>query len=135
MAKAPEIAEKMGLPQADIEVFFAFNSAEITPESMKTIVVMGQALADPQLAGQRFIIGGHTDRKGRAAVNLSVSKRRADAVRKFVIEHYKIEPNRLIARGYGSSRLKNPAQPQADENRRVQIINWTRMVASAKPAR
>ena len=135
MAKAPEIAEKMGLPQADIEVYFRFNSAEISPEAMNTLTVMGQALSDPQLAGQRFIIGGHTDGKGRPDFNLNLSRRRAEAVRKFVIEHYKIEPARLIARGYGKSRLKNTSMPAADENRRVQIINWTRMTASAKPAR
>jgi OmpA-OmpF porin, OOP family len=135
MAKAPEIAEKMDLPRADIEVFFAFNSAEITPEAMNTLVVMGQALADPRLAGQRFIIGGHTDGKGRPEFNLALSKRRAEAVRKFIIEHYRIEPVRLIARGFGKSQLKNPGAPTADENRRVQVINWTRMVASAKPSR
>ena len=127
MAKAPEIAEKMGLPTADIEVFFGFNSADVTPEAMSTLVVMGQALADPRLAGQRFIIGGHSDGKGRPALNLALSKRRADAVRKFIIEHYQIAPNRLIARGYGQSQLKNAGMPLSDENRRVQIINWTRM--------
>lgn len=135
MAKAPEIAEKMNLPRTDIEVFFPFNSADITPEAMTTLTVMGQALSDPQLAGQRFLIGGHTDGKGRPDFNLNLSKRRADNVRKFIIEHYKIEPARLIARGYGKSRLKNAAMPSADENRRVQVINVTRMTAAARPGR
>jgi outer membrane protein OmpA-like peptidoglycan-associated protein len=131
MAKAPEIAEKMGLPRADIEVYFDFNSAAISPQAMSTLTIMGQALTDPQLAGQRFIIGGHTDGKGRADFNLNLSRRRAEAVRKFVIEHYKIEPSRLIARGYGKAQPKNATMPLADENRRVQIINWTRMTTTA----
>ena len=130
LAKAPEMAEKMDLPRADIEVFFDFNSAAITPQAMTTLVVMGQALSDPQLAGQRFVIAGHTDGKGRPRVNLNLSRRRAEAVRQFVIEQYKIEPARLIARGFGSSKPKNLAAPQAEENRRVQIINWTPMLAS-----
>jgi flagellar motor protein MotB len=48
---------------------------------------------------------------------------RADAVRRYLIANFGIAENRLVARGFGSQRLKNPQQPLADENRRVQIVN------------
>ena len=129
MQRAPEIADKMQLPRADLEIYFDFDRADITSQSMELLATLGKALADPQLAGSKFIIGGHTDGQGRADYNLALSQRRAEAVRKFVIEHFRIDPNNLIARGYGKQRLKNPRNPLADENRRVQIINWTSQAA------
>ena len=40
-----------------------------------------------------------------------------------------MEPSRLIAKGYGKGQYRNTTQPDAVENRRVQIINWTNKVA------
>lgn len=129
MAKAPEIAKAMNLPSVDLEVYFDYDSADITSQAMTILGTLGQALADPQLKGGKFVIAGHTDGKGRADYNQVLSQRRADAVRKFLIDQFKIEPANLVARGFGKSRLKNPAEPLADENRRVQIINWTSQAA------
>ena len=130
MVRAPEIADKMNLPRADLEVFFNFDSAEVTAQAMELLQTLGQALADPRLAGSKFVIAGHTDGRGTVAYNLALSQRRAEAVRKFVIENFQIDPSNLVARGFGKQRLKNPRVPLADENRRVQIINWTSQAAA-----
>lgn len=124
-ARAPDIAKEKNLPTVDLEVFFEYDSAAITPQATTTLVTLGQALADPQLADKRFVIAGHTDGKGAADYNLDLSQRRAEAVRQFVIEQFKLDPNNLVARGFGKQKLKNPRRPLASENRRVQIINWT----------
>lgn len=125
MARAPEIASEKGLPTVDIEVLFAYDSHEVSPPAAESLMNLGRALADPRLAGQKFVIAGHTDAKGAAHYNLGLSERRAQAVRGFLIEHFKLAPESLIARGFGESRLKNPRNPLGPENRRVQIINWT----------
>ncbi|MGE0699103.1 MAG: OmpA family protein [Hyphomicrobiaceae bacterium] len=125
MARAPEIAARQGLPTVDIEVQFAYDSSEVTPAAAENLMSLGRALADPRLAGQKFVIAGHTDARGTVAYNLALSERRAQAVRGFLVEHFKIEPDNLLARGFGKSRLKNPRQPLGAENRRVQIINFT----------
>lgn len=125
MARAPEIARERGLPTVDIEVLFAYDSNEISPAAAESLKSLGGALADPRLAGQKFVIAGHTDAKGAATYNLGLSGRRAQAVRTFLIEQFKIAPDNLIARGFGETRLKNPRNPLGPENRRVQIINWT----------
>jgi outer membrane protein OmpA-like peptidoglycan-associated protein len=135
MAKAPEMAEKMKLPTTDLEVFFAFDSADLTPQGTELLDMLGEAMADQRLADQKFVIAGHTDAKGRADYNLALSQRRAEAVRQYVIDKHGIDPANLIARGFGRSRLKNPRMPFADENRRVQIINWTSMVEPPTAAR
>lgn len=134
VSRAPEMADKLKLPSAEIEIYFEFNSAEIMPDARVALDTLGAAFADPRLAGQRFVIAGHTDAKGRADYNLALSQRRAEAVRKYVVDNFKISPNNLIARGFGRQQLKNRGNPLADENRRVQIINWTSQ-SIAQPSR
>ena len=57
----------------------------------------------------------------RAAQGLS--ERRADAVKQFLSEKYGIAPSNLVTVGYGQSQLKDPTNPFAHENRRVQVTN------------
>ena len=135
MSRAPQVAREKGLPTVDIEVLFAYDSSEITPVAAESLMSLGRALADPRLAGQRFVIAGHTDARGARSYNVSLSDRRAQAVRAFLIEHFKIAPENLVARGFGESQLKNPRNPLAPENRRVQVINWTAQTARPGPAR
>lgn len=135
MAKAPDTAAKLKLPSADIEVLFDFDSAVVTPKAMELLDTLGEAMADERLKGQKFVIAGHTDGRGRADYNFALSQRRAEAVRQYVIEKFGIEAGNLIARGFGASRLKTTRAPLADENRRVQIINWTSQVAASRVRR
>lgn len=123
----PEVAVKSAdrgqLPSVDLEVFFEFNSSKITEPATAVLTTLARALRDERLEASTFLIAGHTDAKGRAAYNLRLSQMRADAVRRYLIANFGIAENRLVARGFGSQRLKNPQQPLADENRRVQIVN------------
>jgi len=125
MDKAAEMARRQQLPTADLEVYFPFNGSAITPEAVATLRLLGEALSDPRFRSSRFIIAGHTDGRGGVAYNLALSQARAVAVRRWLIDTYKLEPQNLTARGFGKSQLKNRANPLADENRRVQVINWT----------
>jgi outer membrane protein OmpA-like peptidoglycan-associated protein len=127
---AIEQAERKQLPSVDLEVLFEFDSARMTPAAVEALTPLGHALSDPRLADGQFLIAGHTDGKGRASYNQELSQRRADAVREFLIANFKIDGGRLVAKGFGESRLKNPQQPRAAENRRVQIVNLTSAAAS-----
>ena len=46
-------------------------------------------------------------------------------MKQFLSEKYGIEASNLVTVGYGLSHLKNPANPFAGENRRVQVTNAT----------
>lgn len=124
-AKAAAAAERDQSPAVDLEIYFEFASAKLTPQAEAMLVLLGRTLTDPRLADRVFIIGGFTDAKGKADYNLRLSQQRAEAVREFLVTEFKIEPSRLVARGYGSTQLKNTTRRDADENRRVRIINWT----------
>jgi outer membrane protein OmpA-like peptidoglycan-associated protein len=123
--KLAEISKQPGYKSIDIEVYFDFDSAEITLRAAKTLVPLGKALADARLKGQTFLIAGHTDGKGGADYNQRLSERRALKIREFLASAFSLEAAKLIAIGYGKEELKLPHDPYAGENRRVQIGNLT----------
>ena len=110
-------------PSIDIEIDFAYNSAEIGREASPGVTTLGQALSSPQLASSTFVLAGYTDAKGSDPFNQDLSERRAESVKTYLIEHYKLPAANLISVGYGKTMLKNTKNPFAAENRRVQVIN------------
>jgi outer membrane protein OmpA-like peptidoglycan-associated protein len=110
-------------PNIDLEITFEYDSANITPRALPTLHSLGRALANNELNGATFLIGGHTDGAGGEAYNQGLSERRAEAVKGFLTKNFKLSPEQLLAIGFGKSRLKNPDSPLAGENRRVQIVN------------
>ena len=69
------------------------------------------------------MLSGHTDAKGSDDYNQKLSERRAEAVKKYLVEKLKLSPDNLTTAGYGRRDLKNKDNPFAAENRRVQIVN------------
>ena len=118
------LSEQLGqLAQFTIAIQFDFDSARIRPDSFRAIGLMADALYHPYLQGYRFLIVGHTDGKGDRAYNLKLSQQRADAIREALINPFGIAPARVEAVGLGEEQLLNRANPEAAENRRVQLIN------------
>lgn len=110
-------------PNIDLEINFDFDSAVINARARPLAVELGRALVDPQLKGAVCLVGGHTDGRGSDAYNLDLSQRRAEAIKAFLVDTFRIPAANLIAVGYGMERLKNPGNRFADENRRVQVVN------------
>ena len=113
------------MPQKDLEINFDFNSDTISSAATPVLKNLGTALASGSIKGVSILIGGHTDRKGRADYNQSLSERRAQAIARYLVEQHGIDRARLETVGYGFRKLKLPKQPFADANRRVQIVNIT----------
>lgn len=112
-----------GLGQLDLTVQFALNSDAIETASFALLINLGQAIADPRMGSQRVLIAGHTDARGTDEHNMLLSQRRAAAVKLFLSSVKPEISGRLEAIGFGESRLKNQSEPEAAENRRVQIVN------------
>jgi outer membrane protein OmpA-like peptidoglycan-associated protein len=110
-------------PSIDLEINFDFNSAVLSPKAIPLAVGLGRALVNPQLSGVVFLVGGHTDAKGGDTYNLDLSRRRAETIKAFLVESFGVPATNLIAVGFGKEHLKNPSNPFADENRRVQVVN------------
>lgn len=69
------------------------------------------------------MVAGHTDAAGGEAYNQELSERRADAIKRYLVNKYGIGSADLVTVGYGKSKLKDPNQPMAEVNRRVQVVN------------
>ena len=67
-------------------------------------------------------IAGHTDSRGDAQANLSLSQKRAESVRNYLVERG-ITASRLTARGYGEYEpiASNDTAGGREENRRVEF--------------
>jgi OmpA-OmpF porin, OOP family len=123
MNRAP-LYEQLGqLAQLTIAIQFDFNSARIRPDSFRAVGLMADALYHPYLQGYRFLIVGHTDAKGNREYNLKLSQQRADAIRAALTNPFGISPSRIEAVGLGEEQLLKPGNPEAAENRRVQLIH------------
>ncbi len=119
-----QIAEIVkGKPKIDLEIFFDYNSDLIGPKAVVAVNALGEALIKPGLKGSTFVLNGHTDAAGSPEYNLGLSHRRAQSVRRYLIETYRIAPDTLIVAGFGKERLKLPQQPLSGENRRVEVVN------------
>jgi outer membrane protein OmpA-like peptidoglycan-associated protein len=110
-------------PKVDLDINFDYNSAAVTAKVAPQLKNLGKALTSAELAGSVFMLGGHTDAKGSDLYNQGLSERRAETVKRFLIENYHIPAANLVSAGYGKQGLKNPADPFAAENRRVQVSN------------
>jgi len=111
------------LPQIDIIVYFAYDSAEILPQAEPELQKLGSALAQDEFKGRSFVIAGHADGKGAPGYNRALSERRAEAVKRYLREKFHLGAEQLMTVGYGSEQLKNADDPNAEENRRVQVVN------------
>lgn len=110
-------------PSIDLEIYFDFNSSEISSRAVPDLTNLGRALGNAELQGGVYLIGGHTDAKGGEDYNQRLSERRAQSVKDFLVGKFRISSDTLVTAGYGKEDLKNTSDPFAAENRRVQITN------------
>ncbi len=119
-------------PNIDLEITFDYNSANISTKSLPSVQALGKALTNPDLKGSTFVVAGHTDAAGGEAYNQDLSERRADSIKRYLTGKYSIAAADLVTVGYGKSKLKDPANPLAEMNRRVQVVNMANKNTAAK---
>lgn len=71
-----------------------------------------------------LIIEGHTDNVGGAQFNLELSRKRAEAVKRWLVDKAGISEVRLTTVGYGLSRpiADNSTEEGRAKNRRVELV-------------
>jgi outer membrane protein OmpA-like peptidoglycan-associated protein len=120
-AAAAVAAVEASRPSAlSLPVPFAFDSADILPSAKPQLdaIAAGIRMLSP---AQRVVIEGHTDAVGSESYNESLSQRRAQSVRHYLVTAHGIEPSRLAAVGLGETSPLPGRGPTAGENRRVQF--------------
>ena len=131
MGERDQIAElAASKPNIDLEIQFDYNSANIAKTSMGSVQALGKALSDPSLKGSTFVVAGHTDAIGSDPFNQDLSERRADTIKKYLVQNYGLNGSDLVTVGYGKTKLKNAADPSDGVNRRVQVVNMDTKTAA-----
>ncbi len=119
-------------PNIDLTITFNYNSADVSAKSLPEVQKLGRALTNPDLKGSTFLLAGHTDAAGSDNYNQDLSERRADSIKRYLMENFHIAPADLVTVGYGKSKLKDPSQPLAEVNRRVQVVNMENKTTASK---
>jgi len=122
-------------PKIDLEINFDYNSADISAKSLPSVQALGRALTNNDLKGSTFVVAGHTDAAGGEGYNQDLSERRADAIKRYLVDKYGINGTDLVTVGYGKSKLKDPSQPVAEVNRRVQVVNMENKATASNAAK
>lgn len=117
-------------PKIDLEIQFDYNSADIAKTSVASVQALGKALADPALKGSTFVVAGHTDAIGGEEYNQGLSERRADTIKKYLVQNYGLNGNDLVTVGYGKTKLKDAVNGADPINRRVQVVNMDTKTAA-----
>ncbi|MCG6883591.1 MAG: OmpA family protein [Silicimonas sp.] len=106
---------------------FRTGSAVIEAEEARELSDLGTLIVDyiSERPNEIFLIEGHTDAVGNAAMNLALSDRRAESVALALTEYFDVPPENLVVQGYGESDLKIRTLDAERANRRAAVRRIT----------
>lgn len=105
-----------------LKVQFDTGKSLIKKQYYDELKTVGDALNEQK--NLKGIIEGHTDSVGSAKLNQQLSQRRANAVREYIVKNFKVDRQRLVAKGYGASRpiADNATAEGREQNRRIEAV-------------
>jgi outer membrane protein OmpA-like peptidoglycan-associated protein len=111
-------------PSINIQsINFAFGSADIPRSEYRKVRQIARAME--QLLNRRrravFLIEGHTDAVGSAASNQILSERRAESLKRLLVQEFGIPSRALETVGYGEDYLLVQTLSEEWRNRRVTL--------------
>jgi len=111
-------------PKVGALILFDYNSDQIKMDSLPLLQEFAKAFQHEALKDAVFVVAGHTDSKGSEVYNLNLSKRRAEAIKTFLVAQYQIDSNRLFIKPYGERKPleSNDTDAGRAQNRRVEFI-------------
>ena len=118
----PEVTAEVQKRLNDYARTILFNTGKSTLSPETTSVFVDIIGILNEYPNSKFTVEGHTDSVGSSATNQSLSEKRANSVRDFLIERG-VDASRLTAVGYGEDRpiADNKTKAGRKENRRTEI--------------
>jgi OOP family OmpA-OmpF porin len=107
---------------AILNIHFDFDKADIKSQYHSELKIDGDFLKEfPESTGE---ISGHTDSIGSEEYNQKLSERRANNVKKYLVENFGVNASRISAKGYGESNPidSNKTTEGRAKNRRIEAI-------------
>ncbi|MCM2323770.1 MAG: OmpA family protein [Oligoflexia bacterium] len=103
-------------------ILFVFDSDQMTGDYERALDTLFDEIK--KLRHYReIVIEGHTDSRGHALYNLALSQKRAQAIKRYLVDKYRMDPKTLTALGFGANRpVANNGNYQGRQaNRRVEF--------------
>ena len=118
-AEETDLEVRVELPA---DVLFDFDKADIRSDASQALAHVATLIRGYPSGGAR--LEGHTDSKGDDTYNRRLSERRADAVKRWLVEREGIAAGRLTTQGLGESRpvASNDDDAGRQRNRRVEVV-------------
>jgi outer membrane protein OmpA-like peptidoglycan-associated protein len=102
---------------------FAYDSAELRADAVEQLQKVATLIKRNPNA--TFTLEGYTDSFGSEEYNLDLSRRRAESVKRYLVEVLGINPGQIETRGYGKTNLLTSPDASVEEqeiNRRVVVV-------------
>ena len=107
--KRPPIApDLMSLPALNVDIQFDVDTPIVRPESYQTVGRIADAMVNSALLPYSFLVVGHIEANGKREANVTLSQRRADAIRDILVNTFKISAKRLNQSGSARSNCSIP---------------------------
>jgi OOP family OmpA-OmpF porin len=110
-----------------LHVEFDFDKDSVKPEYHSDIMEVANFLK--KYPKTDVVLEGHTDSEGSDEYNMNLSKKRAESIKKYLVEKFGITASRISTRGFGESRpmATNNTKEGRQKNRRVvaNIVTYT----------
>ena len=103
-------------------ILFDFDKSELKDADMAQLKELGTTME--KKTNLRVVLAGFTDGEGSEGYNIGLSKRRAEAVRDYLLTNFKIDKNRITLHWYGKADpiASNQTAEGRALNRRVAVI-------------
>lgn len=101
---------------------FDVGRADLTPQGKKELDALVAKLISEKVGVERITVTGHTDSTGAKAFNRTLSERRADSVKTYLVQKG-LNGERIVTQGRGDSQpvASNKTATGRAQNRRVDI--------------
>jgi len=106
-----------------VAVTFSRGSATLSSDAKAFLKAVGESLQRHAGEFKSITIEGHADVTGNENSNRVLSKERAESVKDFLVANFGI--SNIETTGRGSDKLRDPAHPAAEINRRIEfVLDW-----------
>ena len=96
----PNLCSQAGVETKHVTINFATGKSDLDPQA-KQVINDDVSLLPQTLANAYVCLEGNTDSTGNPAVNMTLSRDRAEKVREELVNHFKLQANQLVSIGYG----------------------------------
>ncbi len=116
----PKVSDR-AIVNKSLSIHFTTGSDEIMPGSYFTLDSLGETML---AFGNTYLqVEGNTDSRGNEVANKTLSGRRADSVKAYLVKNFNLDPKRFVTVGQGSAKPMAPNETEDGRalNRRTDI--------------